>query len=887
MTTRLKRKLDNMGVDLHSNSSRMTENFCLIGTPLPPLEKSKDTGEFVPVWKQDVRDEQGRRRLHGAFTGGFSAGYFNTVGSKEGWTPSTFTSSRAERAKKKQAKPEDFMDEEDLAELRESKKLVDTTEETDLFGGTQAELSKRGDELEKDSMATALESLLPPAKDSIGARLLKKMGWRAGQGIGPRITYEQLRARDGQPVAADEIVDEEAKKHLYAPRDTKPIAYYKKENAFGLGYVPGGGLNDMVGSRNDQVGESGPNLSGMLYPDALLAGFGLGALNEAEDDDIDVYDGMRSREHRRMAYDVGETEDDEHIALGKSKANHKAYEKSLLFQASSSSTFLDGRPIVSGFVRAEKPLIEDRWFRMPDIPKGWTSDPRRVWAMDSSGDQRDKNKLEPAKPEDHRSWMKGKSADERGSILGETPLPKAPKSVFDYLSQHDRERLQKLSSSLASGKPLPQKPPPPPPPPPIDFLHTDSRTAQAALKGFQPFTTDPAKQRRYTEYLQSQASPDAPGVKPLPGQTNEQFNKELSDYAKAALIFKPVSGAMAGRFATASTVETLGNTHHGLYKPTKEEYDKLNESKETEAKKEEESPKAHAAKMGMFGPLTREVKVWQPAKLLLKRFGVKDPYPDGVPGEESNVSLPKSDAWQAEVLKTAPDFIVPPAPSPTTVEGSSSSTAAKPKERRDLANIGMGEDEEQGKDTLTYERPAKDIFKAIFASDEEDSDEEEDSKIAEPEPDRSAVPSSEPVVKGPAFQATLASNVSQEDTLSAGKFDLATFKPTFVPRSEREERKKEKTKDKKRSKDKKKAKVVVSFDVDDGGDDTKREVREKKDRSRKRRKETDATEDNDESMWVEKPPPEAVKNLVLPVLPMEEQEVAPHLRGRKRAVDFL
>jgi G patch domain-containing protein 1 len=38
----------------------------------------------VPLWKQEVRDEKGRRRLHGAFTGGFSAGYFNTVGSKEG-----------------------------------------------------------------------------------------------------------------------------------------------------------------------------------------------------------------------------------------------------------------------------------------------------------------------------------------------------------------------------------------------------------------------------------------------------------------------------------------------------------------------------------------------------------------------------------------------------------------------------------------------------------------------------------------------------------------------------------------------------------------------------------------------------------------------------------
>jgi hypothetical protein len=28
----------------------------------------------VPIWKQEVTDERGRKRLHGAFTGGFSAG---------------------------------------------------------------------------------------------------------------------------------------------------------------------------------------------------------------------------------------------------------------------------------------------------------------------------------------------------------------------------------------------------------------------------------------------------------------------------------------------------------------------------------------------------------------------------------------------------------------------------------------------------------------------------------------------------------------------------------------------------------------------------------------------------------------------------------------------
>lgn len=37
-----------------------------------------------------VTDEEGRRRFHGAFTGGFSAGYYNTVGSKEGRTECTF-----------------------------------------------------------------------------------------------------------------------------------------------------------------------------------------------------------------------------------------------------------------------------------------------------------------------------------------------------------------------------------------------------------------------------------------------------------------------------------------------------------------------------------------------------------------------------------------------------------------------------------------------------------------------------------------------------------------------------------------------------------------------------------------------------------------------------
>lgn len=39
----------------------------------------KDKSQFVPVWKQTVTDEQGRRRFHGAFTGGKKVSFFGCV----------------------------------------------------------------------------------------------------------------------------------------------------------------------------------------------------------------------------------------------------------------------------------------------------------------------------------------------------------------------------------------------------------------------------------------------------------------------------------------------------------------------------------------------------------------------------------------------------------------------------------------------------------------------------------------------------------------------------------------------------------------------------------------------------------------------------------------
>lgn len=47
-----------------------------------------------------------------------------------------------------------------------------------------------------------------------------------------------------------------------------------------------------------------------------IAGFGLGALNDADEDDLDVYDGSLNGNRRREAYDNLERDDDDTIIIG-------------------------------------------------------------------------------------------------------------------------------------------------------------------------------------------------------------------------------------------------------------------------------------------------------------------------------------------------------------------------------------------------------------------------------------------------------------------------------------------------------------------------------------------------------------------------------------------
>lgn len=470
---------------------------------------------------------------------------------------------------------------------------------------------------------------------------------------------------------------------------------------------------------------------------------------------------------------------------------------------------------------------------------------------------------------------------QRGKALGETPLPSKPRSVFDYLSQKDRERLKNfVPPKNLPQEPTPIAPPLPPPEKPLEpkefiYPRIEPSVAKAALLGFKPFTSDPVKQARYTSYLKSQAEvvsdEDRLQLKQKPGQELENFRLELEEYAQAAAVFKPLSGAMAGRFTTAKAIEQGPAVIEGLHTPS---HSSLPETKPSEAKVEEpENAKTHAVKHGMYGVLTRESSIWIPARLLCKRFGVKEPEVEARGGDPD--SNPKAqNEWETEIFFPEAELVAAGSggdPSASAV--SKGGSVDDRQKRRDLNNVGLGEDETQGADILTYQKPERSIFKAIFASDEEDSDDEDQAKPEDTDPREVSTPA-------PPGAPPQPSTEDVKMSIDDGPVDLATFKPKFVPRAERTADGNPPSKKRKKDKERRKSgKALVSFEVEEGGEDSsvvsksRDKDKEKKKKRRSKEKDHRKVEDekekekkqeevgDDDEMWVEKAVPQVVQKM--------------------------
>ncbi|VDL89034.1 unnamed protein product [Schistocephalus solidus] len=134
------------------------------------------------AYEKRVLNERGRpQRFHGAFTGGFSAGYFNSVGSKEGFQPKSFSSSRRNRDNaepKKQAEPEDFMDEEDLGEFGIAPRRYRTRHEFDDTHIFDAISDSLGGNSIIPAANDILKRVMVSGGTSLSERLLRRFGWK-------------------------------------------------------------------------------------------------------------------------------------------------------------------------------------------------------------------------------------------------------------------------------------------------------------------------------------------------------------------------------------------------------------------------------------------------------------------------------------------------------------------------------------------------------------------------------------------------------------------------------------------------------------------------------------------------------------------------------------
>lgn len=384
------------------------EFFGMFGTPLDPLgEEEAAPKKLKPIRIEDqiATDDQGRRRFHGAFTGGFSAGFFNTAGSRDGWTPKGFKSTRSNRKgpDSEQPKPEDFMDDEDLGDFGIAPQKLRASKNFEI---QQQENKKRKHEKEDDGPIPGqpvLDLFLKPVQDTIGVRLLKEMGWKPGQGIGPKLRKDVEMYKD----------------FLFAPDDVPNFVTQPKENFFGIGYkgldrnmLLSGHVN-LFEPSSLQLKDVGKSKSKKKNLKISGQAFGVG-IYEEEDEDVYGKDDMTN-------YDFS-------IGMNEEKSADKKKSRSRWDQV----TPQDLSDVIEGFVLSAQPSLLKKTFELPSIPRGFKP----------KGTQGKKSRFEQ-KEEDHGD---NPGVEQRRRALIESVEEMQKKQELPTITQSD-EQLQKLLSS--------------------------------------------------------------------------------------------------------------------------------------------------------------------------------------------------------------------------------------------------------------------------------------------------------------------------------------------------------------------------------------------------------------------------------------------------------
>lgn len=747
------------------------DDFVFYGTPIEreddvsTTRKKKAVAEasgqlrtLVP-WKQEVRDEEGRRRFHGAFSGGFSAGYYNTVGSKEGWTPQTFTSSRKNRAEIKKQSIVSFLDEDEKAELDGDS--LGTSSQFDTFGSTAAEIARKQAEKEQQQRPSAIPGPAPdeivlPASDSIGVSLLLKMGWRRGRSIKDshpgslydvrreaRKAFLALSSEDVQaPISASEPVkgDPEMVSELPTGSDSQlfdntPFYVLKpKQDMHGLGFDPFKNAPEFRERKRARVSEikeggQGTSLSSKnslfgFKSERIAPGFGIGALEELDAEDEDVY---------ASGYDFGGSYVQE---IG---------EPTRLFLEDSKKKGEKEDGVLRGFKVASVTDYQTERFNPPVIPKDFV--PRHVFSaplednyklgdlpppeVPPPGDKdlkvliegvaalvarcgklfedlsREKNQSNPLfsflnggdghqyyfrklweenqKRNDHsKQLFVGKlypteqkmTAESRGKILGEKPLEKSSKNISSPINSGATVNLQvNLSDTFTN---------------PVSFAEP--------LEVAKPFRDDPPKQTRFEQYLKEKyrgglRSKESGGSSYM---SEADRARERLEFEAAAVAIEKGKWGNEMNTPNQQLVNLSGTTGLQFTSGGTEQ------AGVTKAEEEMITKKLYPK---------REEFQWRPASLLCKRFDLIDPYMGKPPPAPRSRSKMDSLIFMPDLLKAAKP------------EENARASLSQSENEYNINKEAPEREDEVEIEVENVERPV-DLYKAIFSDDSDDEDED-------------------------------------------------------------------------------------------------------------------------------------------------------------------
>lgn len=672
------------------------DDYAFFGSPVRELDEDELRKQKVPrIEDQFAKDKQGRRRFHGAFSGGFSAGYFNSVGSKEGWTPSTFVSSRGQRADSKSAKPQDFMDDEDLESYGISPQGIQATSSYD---SNDPQKRKRVIDPEGPIPGVpVLEDILKPARETMGMKILQKLGWRPGQGVGPRVKrIEKVKAqKDKQRMYGCQLhsdvgegdKDEDGDEDVdcdsgvtYAPDDVETLYLPNpKQDQFGLGYKPLDRTPVLGGHIN--LFDPSPLSMKEKKKKVLIKGqaFGVGAF-EDEDEDIYATEDMSN-------YDFGEEKKD-------------AQKKKMGQNFQSPMTLLGLTEMIEGFKISNKPSQGHKIYPRPNLPKDF-----------SPKHQPRKRRFERKENEVRGLGRHEMTPEQRARLLSDKS--KTTVEIRSGVKNEVKQSQQQTKGDIHDTSD-------------IDKIYEEFKTASMKSSEFKPFARNSEKQRRYELFLRmkERGQKDRYYLAQPKTMTEWEREREICEFNRAAQLFQPLTSTMANRFVTAATSDTGPVLKDGLNTEIPKIESVTEEIDIDTLGGNVADERVKAAKMNMFGKLTQVTVDWHPDRLLCRRFNVPNPYP-----ESSFVGVRKTTGEKLSI------FNVLNAPVEDTAGLQSKKSQTFSKSDEDDPSEDDDDDDGDSYDDNKPETfglkvpvdgpPTMDLFKAIFQDSDSESDDEE------------------------------------------------------------------------------------------------------------------------------------------------------------------